>query len=61
MWSKGFLKEKIVNPRSHLGFKEIFESAGRGAIKTSRFPSITKGVSNDWILNQIVEPDRKFN
>lgn len=36
-----------MNPRSHLGFKEIFESTGRGAIKTSRLPSITKGVSID--------------
>lgn len=61
MWSTGFLKEKIVKPRSHLGFKEIFESTGRGVIKTSRFPSITKEVANDWILNQIVEPGNSIN
>lgn len=59
MWSEGFLNKKIVNPRSHLRFKEIVKSTGTGALKTSRFPSITKGVSNGWILNQIVEPDMK--
>ena len=67
IWSEGFFrKEKIVNPPLHLGFKEMFESTGRRA---SRFPFITlytnilyiKGVSNDWILTRIVEPDRKFN